>query len=217
MRRFELTRLYVSNATAKFHSLQTTDDSVFLRKVLTAAKMASISPLVLEASAIWAGNDGNWSTWPAQIGNPPQQFHVLPSTSHGEVWIPGPQGCSGRSAPLDCAASRGVGTFQGSQSLGFLENASSTWEQIGIYEFIVGGDLFEATETGLYGQDTVALGSEGENVISNQTVAGTVTQDFWVSAKLYVISKDIKLTTISFCIARELWTRSCEVRFPCKK
>lgn len=179
--------------------------------------MASISPLVLEASAIWAGNDGNWSTWPAQIGNPPQQFHIVPSTSHGEVWIPGPQGCSSRSAPLDCAASRGVGSFQGSQSLGFLENASSTWEQIGIYEFIVGGDLFEATETGLYGQDTVALGGTGEDVINYQTVAGTVTQDFWVSKKRYPISKDIGLTAIALCIAWELWTRSCEVRFSRQK
>lgn len=179
--------------------------------------MASISPLVLEAGAIWAGNDGNWSTWPAQIGSPPQQFHIVPSTSHGEVWIPGPQGCSGRSAPLDCAASRGVGPFQGSQSLGFLENASSTWEQIGIYEFIVGGDLFEATETGLYGQDTVALGSKGENVINNQTVAGTVTQDFWVSAKLYLVSKDIELADVAICIARELWARSCKVGFSRQK
>lgn len=67
--------------------------------------------------------------------------------------------------------------------MGFLENSSSTWEQIGIYEFIVGGDLFEATETGLYGQDEVALGSDGKNVIHSQTVAGTVTQDFWVSVK----------------------------------
>jgi hypothetical protein len=175
--------------------------------------MASISPLVLEAGAIWAGNDGNWSTWPAQIGSPPQQFHILPSTSHGEVWIPGPQGCSGRSAPLNCASSRGVGSFQGSQSLGFLENASSTWEQIGIYEFIVGGDLFEATETGLYGQDAVALGSKGENVINNQTVAGTVTQDFWVSVKLYLVLKDIELTVNALFIARELWFRSCEVGF----
>jgi hypothetical protein len=167
--------------------------------------MASISPLVLKAGATWAGNDGNWSTWPAQIGDPPQQFHILPSTSHGEVWIPGPQGCSGRSAPLDCAASRGVGSFQGSQSLGFLENASTTWEQIGIYEFIVGGDLFEATETGLYGQDTVALGSKRENIISNQTVAGIVTQDFWVSSNFQIVANDIGLTLIAMCTARELW------------
>jgi hypothetical protein len=145
-------------------------------------------PLVLEASAVWAGNDGNWSTWSTQVGNPPQQFNVLPSTSHGEVWIPGPQGCTGRSAPLECAASRGVGYFQGSQSLGFLENSSSTWGQIGIYEFIVGGDLFEETETGLYGQDEVIIGGNGTRAIQNQTVAGTVTQDFWVSVDGAVLS-----------------------------
>ena len=188
-----------------------------MKTLLTAVKMAFLSPLVLEAGATWAGNDGNWSTWPAQIGSPPQQFHIVPSTSHGEVWIPGPQGCTGRSAPLDCAASRGVGLFQGQQSLGFLENASSTWEQIGIYEFIVGGDLFEATETGLYGQDSAALGSQVEDVINNQTVAGIVTQDFWVSAKLYFVLKGIGLTLIALRIARELWSRSCQVRFSRQK
>lgn len=73
-----------------------------------------------------------------------------------------------------------MGYFQNSQSLGFLENASSTWDQIGIYEFIVGGDLFEETETGLYGQDEVLLGDNAPSIIRNQTVAGTVTQDFWV-------------------------------------
>jgi hypothetical protein len=140
----------------------------------------SIPPLLLEASAFWAGNDGNWSTWSTQVGEPPQRFHVLPSTSHGEVWIPGPQGCTSRSVPFECAASRGVGYFQNSQSLGFLENASTTWEQIGIYEFIVGGDLFEETETGLYGQDEVVIGENGTRM-KNQTVAGIVTQDFWVS------------------------------------
>jgi hypothetical protein len=138
-------------------------------------------PLVMEASAVWAGNDGNWSTWLTQVGRPPQEFNVLPSTSHGEIWIPGPQGCTSRSTPLKCAASRGVGYFQDSQSLGFLDNASSTWEQIGIYEFIVGGDLFESTETGLYGQDGVVISSNVTNFVGNQTVASIVTEDFWVS------------------------------------
>jgi hypothetical protein len=74
-----------------------------------------------------------------------------------------------------------VGQFQGSQSLRFLENSSSISDQIGIYEFIVGGDLFESTKTGLYGPDEVALGSGRETIIMNQTVASTMTANFWVS------------------------------------
>jgi hypothetical protein len=44
-----------------------------------------------------------------------------------------------------------------------------------------------------------------------------VTQDFWVSAKRYSAPKDIKLIVIALRIARELWTRSCEVRLSRQK
>lgn len=141
----------------------------------------SIPPLVLIASDVWAGNDGNWSTWSIKVGTSLQSFNILPSTSHGEIWVPGPQGCTASSAPLLCAASRGVGDFQGTQSLGFQENASSTWEQIGIYEFIAGGDLFQTTETGLYGLDDVVIGEKNASM-KQVTVAGVVTRDFWLGS-----------------------------------
>jgi hypothetical protein len=54
---------------------------------------------------------------------------------------------------------------------------SSTWEQIGIYELITGGDLFQTTETGLYGLDDVVIG-EHNTSIQHTTVAGVVTKDF---------------------------------------
>lgn len=67
------------------------------------------------------------------------------------------------------------------QSLRFYENASSTWEQIGIYEFITGGDLFGTTETGLYGLDDAVIG-EHNTSMESLTVAGVVTKDFWLGS-----------------------------------
>lgn len=142
---------------------------------------AQIPPLVLPASDIWAGNDGNWSTWSIKVGASLQGFNILPSTSHGEVWVPGPQGCTSNSEPLLCAESRGVEEYQGTQSLGFQENASTTWEQIGIYEFITGGDLFQTMETGLYGLDNVVIGEDGTSM-KHVTIASVVTRDFWLGS-----------------------------------
>jgi hypothetical protein len=143
--------------------------------------IALIPPLVLSPANIWAGNDGNWSTWSIKVGSSLQSFNILPSTSHGEVWVPGLQGCASSSTPLLCAESRGVGDFQGTQSLGFQENASSTWEQIGIYEFVTGGDIFQTTETGLYGIDDVVIGQHNTS-IQHSTVTGVVTKDFWLGS-----------------------------------
>jgi len=53
--------------------------------------------------------------------------------------------------------------------LGFQENASSTWEQIGIYEFVTGGDLFQTTETGLYGLDDVVIGEHNTSMELGRT------------------------------------------------
>jgi hypothetical protein len=73
----------------------------------TISKMTtSIPPLVLSPANIWAGNDGNWSTWAVKVGSSLQNFHILPSASHGEVWVPGLQGCTRRHAepriPREC-------------------------------------------------------------------------------------------------------------------
>lgn len=138
------------------------------------------APLVLEPSSIWAGNDGNWSTWEVQVGTPPQIFNVLPSTSHGEVWVPVTEGCSWLPSTIDCGKSRGIGRFQGAQSLGFQNNASTTWDQIGIYELSVGGDLFNTSESGLYGFDNISVG--GVDSLPGQVVAGIATQDFWLGS-----------------------------------
>lgn len=134
-------------------------------------------PLTLQPSGIWLGNNGNWSSWTIEVGTPPQQFHILPSTSHGEIWVPDPEGCP----DLECAASRGIAPSQNAQVLGFQHNISDTWEQIGIFELLAGGDLFNTTETGLYGLDAASVDT-GTLSVPDQIVASIATWDFWLGS-----------------------------------
>jgi hypothetical protein len=142
-------------------------------------------PLILDAQS-WAGNDGNWSTWPLHVGTPPQQFNVLPATSHGEIWVPLPEGCQLSSSTAfantsSCGASRGTGDFQNVQSTGFQKNASTTWSETGIYALPVQDGLFEDDQNGLYGTDVVRITNESESVeVAKQSVVGLATKDFWL-------------------------------------
>lgn len=138
---------------------------------------ASIAPLVLQSYG-WAGNDGNWSTFAVNAGTPPQEFQLLPSTSGGEIWLPVPEACV---VPYpNCAVSRGVLSTQGDQNQGFQTNESTSWVQIGIYELGFEANLYGDGDAGLYGQDTVTIGSTP--AIQNQTIAGIATSNFWLGS-----------------------------------
>lgn len=149
--------------------------------------MATSNPLILDAQ-LWAGNDGNWSTWPISIGSPSQQFNVLPATSHGEIWVPLPEGCQlSSSTPFantsDCGVSRGAGDFQDVQSSGFQKNASTSWSETGIYALPVQDGLFDDDQNGLYGTDIVSIRNESEAVeVPEQSVVGLATKDFWLGS-----------------------------------
>jgi hypothetical protein len=149
--------------------------------------MANPYPLVLDATS-WAGNDGNWSTWPIAVGTPPQQFNLLPATSHGEIWVPLPEGCQSSSTSTfpnasSCGASRGAGIFEDSQSFGYQKNASTTWSETGIYALPVQEGLFDDDQNGLYGTDTVRLSNGSESVeVADQSVVGLATKDFWLGS-----------------------------------
>lgn len=162
----------------RHHNLQGQWCTTSISHLITS--MSFPVPLILEPSGVWAGADGNWSTWSLQVGTPPQQFNVLPSTSHGEVWIPVTEGCSWLPSTIDCGKLRGIGSFQGAQSLGFQDNSSTTWDPIGIYELSVGSDLFNTSESGLYGLDTVSF--DNNVSIPEQIIAGIATQDFWLGS-----------------------------------
>ena len=149
--------------------------------------MAAIYPLVLEAG-LWAGNDGNWSTWPIQVGEPPQHFNVLPATSNGETWLPLLEACSSSPSvaltnPNICGQSRGVGNFEGAQSSGYQHNASGSWDNIGTYNLPVQAGLFNDDQAGLYGTDNIGLhNSTGLLNLTAQSMAGIVTKDFWLGS-----------------------------------
>lgn len=136
-------------------------------------------PYVLQSSGSWYGNDGNWSTFQLNVGTPPQSFQVLPSSSGGETWLPVSEGCNFQG----CAASRGVMIHDGAQSPGLLTNESSdsTWDQIGIYALSTDSNLFDSSsDSGLYGLDTISLGTQTSPNWTDQMVAGIATSDFWL-------------------------------------
>ncbi|RMY39620.1 hypothetical protein D0866_01810 [Hortaea werneckii] len=139
-------------------------------------------PLVLAPSWSFDGDDGSWSSFLIEVGNPPQSFRVLPSTSVSE-------GCQGIMSDVsDCGDRRGVNTINDTASLGFQTNVSSTWESIGIYKLEAEQTLFGKDNDALYGLDTVSINlmdSSGQNStskIDSQTVAGFATGDFWLGS-----------------------------------
>lgn len=181
--------------------------------------MATSYPLILDAQS-WAGNDGNWSTWPISIGSPSQQFNVLPATSHGEIWVPLPEGCQSLSLTTfantsDCGASRGAGEFQDVQSSGFQKNASTSWSETGIYALPVQDGLFEDDQNGLYGTDIVGVRNGSESVeAAEQSVVGLATKDFWLGslgiaqrASNFTVEKTIVASLVD-TLKRENITRS---------
>ncbi|RMY49323.1 hypothetical protein D0863_15177 [Hortaea werneckii] len=147
-------------------------------------------PLVLAPSWSFDGDDGNWSSFLIEVGDPPQSFRVLPSTGVSEVWLPLPQGCQGIMSDVsDCGDRRGVNAINGTASLGFQTNVSSTWESIGIYKLEAEQTLFGNDNDALYGLDTVSIDlidNSGQNTFSgkldSQTVAGFATGDFWLGS-----------------------------------
>ncbi|KAI7257479.1 acid protease [Hortaea werneckii] len=147
-------------------------------------------PLVLAPSWSFDGDDGNWSSFLIEVGNPPQSFRVLPSTGVSEIWLPLPQGCQGRMSDIsDCGDRRGVNAINGTASLGFQTNISSTWESIGIYKLEAEQTLFGNDNDALYGLDTVSISlldnssqSSSSGKLDSQTVAGFATGDFWLGS-----------------------------------
>ncbi|KAI9707974.1 MAG: hypothetical protein M1820_004393 [Bogoriella megaspora] len=144
------------------------------------------APFSFAPAQTWDGNDGKWSTFIIRIGNPPQDFRVLPSTAGQETWVPNPEGCT-KSDPSDCGNSRGVQPFNNQQGTGFLTNASSSWQSMGVYDLNFEENLEYETNVsyagqGLYGFDTVGLQVEksGGIQIDHQVVAGIALKQFYL-------------------------------------
>ncbi|KAI9776659.1 MAG: hypothetical protein M1839_009465 [Geoglossum umbratile] len=133
----------------------------------------NLVPLSIPPSQYWDGNDGPWSTFGVQVGTPPQNVRVLPSTSSSSLWVVLPQGCTPND-PVDCWSLRGFV---------FKPNASSTWSDQGLFQL----PLYPLEALGYsgnadYGFDNVTLAWQGQGgvVLGHQVVAGIATKDFYM-------------------------------------
>lgn len=143
------------------------------------------APYSIAPSWTFEGSDGNWTTFEISVGSPPQSFRILPSTAVSETWIPIPQGCGGVLEGLPgCGDLRGVNDFDGSPSLGFQTNSSSSWSTIGIYNLATEDALFDGEgDTGLYGSDVITIPSNvaGDTAeLDSQVIAGVATANVWL-------------------------------------
>ena len=103
-------------------------------------------PFSVKPSGQFDGNDGSWSTFLVQVGNPAQAFRAVISTSSFSTWLPTPDGCvysqDPSFVPSNCSQLRGVGIYKGFQSSGFQEsNDTGTFKYIGINSLELGNDL----------------------------------------------------------------------------
>ncbi|KAK5705104.1 hypothetical protein LTR97_002219 [Elasticomyces elasticus] len=141
------------------------------------------APLSWSPSSFWDGNDGLWNTFLVDVGTPPQQFRVLPSTAGQETWLPNPQGCTTANPddPGYCGYLRGALPFNGANSSGFFNNESSSWDLIGLYTLDAQEAELGYTGNGLYGFDTVALNGTTTPFSENKSVvAGVADLDYWL-------------------------------------
>ena len=120
------------------------------------------------------GNDGPWSTFFVQVGNPPQVMRVLVSTAAAASWVVLEQGCPS-TGPVNCNSSRG-GLFDLS--------TSSSWQNISIAELGIENNLnYSDYNFGLYGTDSLRLGIpsgqyQNVSIVPQQLVAGIATKQW---------------------------------------
>ena len=102
---------------------------------------------------------------------------------NSEFWVPIPEGCGGiLSNFANCGSSRGAEAFGGDQSQGFNYRKSNSWDLLGLYQLMGEQNLFGSTNFGLYGLDTVSVGTSAPERLPNQTIACIATVDFWLGS-----------------------------------
>lgn len=145
-------------------------------------------PYVVPPTNRFDGNDGSWSTFYINVGEPGQNFRVLPSTSGSVTWVPLAEGCSSDD-PDDCPDRRGVETFAGAKSQGYDASKSSTSKLLGLYQIRLGsagpnatyGERYE-NSSARYEYDTIGLGQASDQSLqlNPEIVAGVVNKDFFL-------------------------------------
>ncbi|KAF1944718.1 acid protease [Clathrospora elynae] len=151
-------------------------------------------PYVLSPSGTFDGNDGKWSTFIINIGDDGsgrgQNFKVLISTSSPLTQVPQQTAwCT----TDDCARSRGIMLFDGSQSLGFNSAKSLQWKDTGKYTIplprwwptadglTVNGS---ANPAAVWGVGSVGLGESSlqSDILINQYVVEYTVADFFMGS-----------------------------------
>lgn len=129
-------------------------------------------PISFAPDENWDGIDGSWSSFTLRVGTPQQFVRTFVSFTAYQTWVVLPQGCDAAASQSTCAQTRGWL---------FNESASSTFDQIGIYDLWIERGL-GYDGNAVYGYDTVGLGGEGENgpTIKNTTVGGLAVEDFYL-------------------------------------
>ncbi|KAI5265647.1 acid protease [Aureobasidium subglaciale] len=141
--------------------------------VTTLAKVSCLSnvqPVVVPPNESWDGLDGAWSSFDLSVGTPAQKVRVLPSWQSYQTWVVGPEGCSAYSNYNDCVESRGE-VFNLSQS--------SSWTQVGTYEFGIEQNLGLAGNA-YFGYDSIVLDDSAQTTVQSTTVGAFAVSEFWL-------------------------------------
>ncbi|KAH6675062.1 aspartic peptidase domain-containing protein [Halenospora varia] len=135
------------------------------------------APIVIAPSQEWDGDDGSWSSFPIQVGTPPQLLRVYVSTALHQTSVVLPQGCIATD-PTDCANLRG-GEFKLNESSTWVKNTANL--STDIYPFLVGEQLGYTGKARLGFDDlTLDWAGAGGPSLKNQTIAGIATKDSYL-------------------------------------
>ncbi|KAL5427904.1 hypothetical protein PMIN04_001106 [Paraphaeosphaeria minitans] len=151
---------------------------VVLAVVALAVVAGPATPLSIRPSQQWDGKEGPWSTFRIEAGTPAQQFRVLPAHDQSATWLVLSEACSSSSSSNDDNCFEARGRL-------YARDNSSTWKEKGFYGLEPWLEARVGQEgDGQYGWDDITLGWAGDNLptLKNQSVAGIVTDDFWLGS-----------------------------------
>lgn len=151
------------------------------------------APIVVDPSGNFVGDDGPWSSFLINVGNPPQQLQVLVSTEVSSTWVVAPGGC-GPAYPLNCTGARG-GAYDSTKSSTWNVKANYTLDA----ETNLGNPYSANNQVGTYGYDTIEVpGQSGVANVSldHQVIAAIETNTYYLG-NLGLASRNITFGTDS--------------------
>jgi len=137
-------------------------------------------PFSVKPSGSFDGNDGSWSTFALDVGNPSQAFRVVLSTSSLATWLPVPNGCaapSGSGVAQNCSQWRGVGNVNGGTSPGYSQGPNQNPNP---YILSLGFDTSNFNMASIYGSQYsigAAYGLDIVNLSSSTSDSTTIGVD----------------------------------------